>query len=377
MSIPSWKSVGRWLVAAVGCLAVAGGLGFFKWSEMQAGFAAFQARGEFAEVVELSQAKKSDFTQTIDAIGVAVAPQQVVLRNELPGQIVAVNFEAGSAVEKGDVILQLDVSEEEANLASQKARKNLAEAVFNRNVTLREKKIVSQEKIDRARSELGVVRGEIDATKSIIRRKIVTAPFAGIIGIHQFEAGQFLGANSVITTLVGDTDHTWVDFSLPQFYGDLPIGMEVNVRVVRAKQAGEAIKGTIVAGDSTISTGSRSRLYRARVDVKLLHNASVKVMIPIENHAALSEIAAVAVQNDSQGSYVWVLDPEETAGSYRARRVNVSIEGRRDSLVYVSGELADGQAIAAAGAFKVFEGLLVYARERHGDAAADNGSNGE
>ena len=365
MSVLNRKSLRRWLVTAIGYLLVAGGLGSYKWLEIQASVAAFQSQPEFAEVVEVSEAKRSMFTQSVEAIGVAVAPQQVVLRNELPGHIVAVSFESGAMVRKGDVILQIDVSEEQANLEAQKARAELAESVLERNVALRGSKVVSQEDLDRARAELAVVRADIEATTSVIRKKTVVAPFAGVIGIHQFEVGQFLGANSIITTLVGKSDHTWVDFSLPQFYGELPIGTEVRVRVVRTNKSGEVFHGTIVAGDSTISTSSRSRLYRARVEAQLLHNASVEVTIPVTNHKALSEVTGIAVQTDSQGSYVWALDPAETEGSYRARRVNVSIEGRRDSLVYVKGDLPDGQAVAADGAFKVFEGLLVHGRGRY------------
>ena len=53
MSEFSKKALGRWLVTVVGCLAVAGGLGFFKMSEIQAGIAASEAQPELAEVVEV------------------------------------------------------------------------------------------------------------------------------------------------------------------------------------------------------------------------------------------------------------------------------------------------------------------------------------
>lgn len=364
------KSILAWLITGTICLLTVGGLGSFKWSEIQAGIATFHAQPEFSETVEIATIERKEFTQFIKTIGVAVAPQQVVLRNELPGQIVEINFKSGSTVEKGDVILQIDISEERANLASQKARAKLAESVYNREADLRKSNAVSQEALDRARAELDIVRAEIDAITSVIRKKTVIAPFTGTIGIHQLEVGQFLDANYAITTLIGKSEHTWVDFNLPQFYGDVPIDTSVEIRVVRAHESGGTIPGAIIAGDTAISTGSRSRLYRARVEEVLRHNASVEVNIPVKRHDSLVKVVAEAIQRDSQSSFVWILDPEKNEGTYRAKRVNVSIEGQHGSQVFVSGELTDGQVVACNGAFKIFEGLLVHGLDRQTDTLA-------
>ena len=52
--------------------------------------------------------------------------------------------------------------------------------------------------------------------------------------------------------------------------------------------------------------------------------------------------------------------------------MTVSVEGQRDQNIYVSGELSEGQVVAASGSFKLFDGLLVHDRaQKSGDA--DNG----
>lgn len=367
------KSVLRWIVALVVVALIVGGLGSYKWREMQAGFAAFQSQPEYAEIVETSVVTRTDFAQTVKAAGVVVAPQSIVLRNEISGKILSINAEPGSAVQKGDVILQLDDSAEQARLASQRAREQLAESIFERNTTLSGSKIVSDAVLDSARAELDVIRAEIAETESALRMKQVVAPFDGILGIHQIEVGQLLEANSLIAPLVGKTGYVWVDFSLPQFYGELPVGSDVGVRVVRAEQPSDVIDGTIIAANSAVSSSSRSLLYRVQVDDELLHNTAVEVIIPVREFEALAEVPAIALQKSSMGSHVWALDLDEEAGGYRARRVNISVEGQRDQNIYVSGELPEGQVIAASGSFKLFDGLLVYDKAQQSSDAGNGG----
>jgi len=366
------KSVYRWFVAIVVVVLIVGGLGGYKWREVQAEMAAFQSQPEYAEIVETIAVTRTDFAQTVKAAGVVVAPQSIVLRNEISGKILSVNAEPGSVVQKGDIILQLENGAEQATLASQKAREKLAKSIFARNRRLNGSKIVSAAVLDRARAELDVIRAEITATGSALRKKQIVAPFDGVLGIHQIEVGQLLEANSLIAPLVGKTGYVWVDFSLPQFYGELPVGLDVGVRVIRAEQSADTMTGTIIAADSVVSASSRSLLYRVQVNDELLHNTAVEVIIPVREFEALAELPAIALQKSSTGSHVWALDPDEKAGGYRARRVTVSVEGQRDQNIYVSGELSEGQVVAASGSFKLFDGLLVHDRaQKSGDA--DNG----
>lgn len=359
----------RWLITIFICLAILGAFGSFKFFEIKGAIDAANARPEYFETVEVVAAQPVQYSPRIKALGTVVAPQQVTLSNELSGYITAVNFKSSASVKKGEVILQLDISEQEAKLASAKARRKLAQAVYNRDVDLRKSSAVSQEAVDRSLSELNVIKAEIEEIESTIRRKTIAAPFDGTIGIHQFEPGQFLNINTVITTLVGQSETMWINFNVPQFYEALSPGTEINIRVTQPNEntQNQVYTAKIIAADSSITSGSRSRLYRAEIaneSAALMHNESVEVDVPVGKAQELMAVPAQSIQSNVDGQYVFVLEPEEEEGSYRARSLPVSTKGMEGKQVFIESDMKKGAVVAAAGAFKLREGLLVRSNTR-------------
>lgn len=290
----------RWLITLTACVAAAAVLGLFKFNQIRQVLADVAARPEFSQTVEAVKPVPADFQPRVETIGVVAAPQQVTLRNELAGYITEVGAKSGAKVSKGQVILQLDISEQRANLAAAKAKLALAKSVLQRDLNLQKTSFVSDDKVDHSRADVDVVAAEIEGIESIINRRTIRAPFTGVIGIHRFEPGQYLNSNTEITTLVGDSGEMWVDFSLPQFYGELAPGSKVDVRIVRTEAATAAapLQAQILTGDSTINASARSRRYRAVVregSRQLLDNMSVSVTVPIGMTAPLFEIGRAHV----------------------------------------------------------------------------------
>ncbi|MGO1117563.1 efflux RND transporter periplasmic adaptor subunit [Rhodovibrionaceae bacterium A322] len=355
----------RWFVVLLVAIGVFGGFGYYKYQEIMGAMQAAEDQPEYSETVMARQPEPATYTPTVSALGVALAPQKVTLRNELAGYITAVNFPSGARVKKGDVLIQLDISEQQANLTSAKARIKLAKSLYNRAVQLKKNNIVSEEKVDQVLSELTVQQANIKAIESIINRRTIRAPFDGVIGIHQFEEGQYLDANTVITTLIGESEAMWVDFSLPQFYGELALGTVLTGRMVRAGELGQppAFDATIIAGDSQISTAARSRLYRAVVQEpseNLRHNASLEIRVPVGQSQAVQSIPLDAIRSDLAGKYLFVLDQQPDGQSYRARRVPVVIKRESGGVAYFTSSVTEQDLVATVGSFKLSPGLLVY-----------------
>ena len=372
MRLPVLVLVSRWLATVVACLLVAALLGYLKFSEIQGVLAAVAAQPEYSETVETATPVPTDFQPRLEALGVVVAPLQVTLRSEMAGYITTVGAPAGARVSRGQVLLQLDLSEQAASLAAARARLALASAVLKRDLDLQKSSFVSEDKVDRSRAEVAVVEAEIAGIESVINRRTIRAPFDGVIGIHRFEVGQYLDNNSVITTLVGDRGEMWVDFAVPQFYGELAAGHRVSLRIVRsAGLDGEALLAAeVIAGDASIDAASRSRRYRAVVregSERLLDNMSVSVHIPLGLATPLLAVPSLALQSDIEGEFVWLLDRDSGGQGYRARRQAVTSFGQQGELTFVDSLRAD-QLIAAAGAFKLSPGLLVKTTAALGEA---------
>lgn len=361
-------NIRRWGITLVVCVLIFSALAIFKVLEIKAAIAFGESFPEQSETVEVFSAELIDYTENISAVGEVISPQQVDLRNEQAGRVVKVNFSSGADVEPGQLLLQLDVSEEQARLRAARARAELAKTVLQRAVNLRKSNAVSQEDLDRARADFTALEADIAALQSTIRKKTVRAPFAGRAGLHQFEVGQYLADNTLVTTLVGNTSAMWVDFQVPQFYGSLASGSSVQVRTINTLPSlPVSYSAKIIAASNVVNDISRSLHYRAAIEDSRglpAPNTMVNVQVPIASSKALVAVVAPAIQHDHLGKYVYVLLPDEQVGGYRASRREVSIVSQQGDRVLLNAGLKAGELVAGAGAFKLREGILVFTGER-------------
>ena len=359
----------HWTIAVCACLLLFAGLAAYKYSQIKAAIAFGESFGEPSETVETVAVEMRDVQEYVSTIGEIVAPQSVTLRNELPGRIVAVNFSSGSRVSEGDILVQLDIAEEQAQLTSAQARAELARLDLQRARALQGSKMVSEERIDQAVAQANVARADVLALQAMIDKKTLRAPFDAVAGLHQFEVGDVLQANTEITTLVGINPFIWVDFSVPDNQAGIAIGTEV---MVAHPTAPDKILGAeVVARDSVVSAKSRNLRLRARLEnsAGLAPNTAVNVAVPVGQSLSRAHVPATAVRLDGLGDYVFVLEPDPDSGessqpAYRARRQAVTVGPQSGQWVAIMEGLQGGELVAANGAFKLRPNILVMPGER-------------
>ncbi|MGB3620450.1 MAG: efflux RND transporter periplasmic adaptor subunit [Ketobacter sp.] len=357
----------KWGITLLSCIIVFAALAYFKVTEIRAAIAFGESFPEHSESVEEAVVQTVNFTPTIRVIGEMVAPQRLDLRNELAGEIAEVNFQSGATIAKGQVLLQLDTSVETANLEAAEARAELAQSVYKRSEDLFRSKAVSKDQLDRAKADLSTSVAEMEALKRTIEKKTLRSPFDGKAGLHDFEVGQFLMDNTFITTLISDKDFIWVDFKVPQFYRRLLPGTELEITTIG--HANSRIQGTatVVAENTIIESINRSRTYRAKVpnaDNQLTANTMVNVKVPVDDEEALLEIPSVSIQQDPLGQFVFLLVEDKENKGFRANRRQVKVKAIENEKAVIESGVKAGDLIAAAGAFKLHEGLLVFSRKR-------------
>jgi len=379
----------RWFITLGGCATVFIALATYKALEIKAAIAFGESFPEHSETVVSVYSSNVTYTPSVQVIGEVLAPQQVDIRSETQGRVVRVGFASGQKVEAGQLLLQQDIAQELAQLDSANARLKLAQSVFQRQQNLLKVRAVSQEQLDRAGADLATIKAEIAGLQVTIGKKTLRAPFAGNTGIHQFEVGQFLLDNVLVTELVGEQKTLWVDFQVPQFYPALTKGTQVQVQLLQhqeqqADKSGQ--QASIIARSSQVNRSNRSFLYRAEfsnTDLKTAANSGVSVEVPVAVTQTLVQVPTTAVQQDHLGQFVFVLRPDETTGSYRAERQSVAILSKQDGFAILKHGLDTQQLVASDGAFKLYPGLLVHSQSpqaadgspllsQQGNAGTDN-----
>ena len=352
----------RWIKSALllGVIIACGVmLAAWKHSAMQDSQAASANQPEPMEVVTASVAKLLDHRPTTTSIGTVLALRSITLRNELAGTVSQSRLTSGQIVEAGAVLVLLDVSVEEAELHAQEAQAALAKTVLTRRQHLSRDLATAEEEVDRARADLQVAMAQIARTKAVIARKTIRAPFRARVGLADVHPGQYLNEGTQLTTLQGVANAVRVDFSVSQ---QVAAGLRVgdDVEVLTATSA-VPIVARIVALDSRIDPTTRNAMVRARIEEAATApapGASVRVQVPVGLSRKAVAVPASAVKKGPGGDQVFVLMPGED-GKTRAYMRAVGIGAILGDEVVVLTGLSAGEQVAAAGAFKLRDAVLV------------------
>src|SRR5260221_12912114 len=137
-------------------------------------------------------AEKSQWQPTLETIGTVIAINGVTISTDLAGIVSKIAFDSGSQVKVGDLLVQLNTDQEQAQLAQAEAQRDWTQITLTRNHGLLEKRTVSQSDFDSATAQFHQAQATVDQYKAVIARKTLRAPFVGIVGIRQINLGQYL-----------------------------------------------------------------------------------------------------------------------------------------------------------------------------------------
>ena len=348
-----------WLVVIVFCVVLVLVLGFIKFTQISAAIAFGESFPEPSEVVQLQDVQHTPWQPNMTIVGDVRASQEVELRNELAGVIAEVGFRSGELVGIGQLLVQLDVSEQQAQLEAAKAEEALAAADYKRFSGFKNPDAVSRQQVDRAKAELAIATAQAKSIQSIIDRKTIRAPFKGFASIHQLEVGEYLAPNSIVAYIVGDSSDLWVDFSLPQQHASIKVGTPVQVQADNVSAIPFAAQ--VIAVEKSLSRESRTVRVRAAFtekDIPIKPGTIVNVLSPMGSAIQVVRLPSSAVRVDSFGAYVFVVSKAED-GKLRASRNPVEVVAKENEDSIVGSGLELGQRVATKGAFKLREGIWV------------------
>jgi len=294
--------------------------------------------------------KEEDWTPTLSAVGSISAVQGALLSTDLAGTVAKVNFQSGGEAKKGDVLVQLVQSQEEADLDL--ARNDLARA---RDLAAR--KVISKADLDAADSKFKQKEG-------IVAKKEVRAPFDGQLGIRQVNVGQMIKDGQQVVQLTA-LDPLYVDFALPQQeLAKISAGLEVRVRTDAVP--GREFKGKLTAINSMVDTVTRNVSLQGTLEnpdhtLRPGIFAKVDLLLPEKRKALV--VPGSAISYAPFGDSVFVIetkkDPKTGKETQSIRQQFVKIGEARGDLVAITDGLKANETIVGTGVFKLRNGTAV------------------
>jgi membrane fusion protein (multidrug efflux system) len=315
------------------------------------------------EAVTSAEAKEDTWQRTRPAIGTLVASRAVTVGAELPGTVRQIGFESGANVRRGDLLVRLDTSTEEAQLQAALADQALAHLGLTRARKLREGEANAQADLDAAEARSKAADAAVSQLRATIDKKTIRAPFDGRVAIRQVELGQVVSPGTPIASLQAVTP-IHVDFWLPQqALADLRSGEKVELRTDIFRDTRWSGEITPITPEVDVATRNvRVRATVANRDGRLRPGMFANVTVVSGDEDRVLAIPATAVLFAPYGDSVFALEQgKDPAGrpATVAKQRFVRLGERRGDLVAVTDGLKPGDRIVSSGAFKLRNGAAV------------------
>jgi membrane fusion protein, multidrug efflux system len=317
-------------------------------------------------------------------VGTVIAYNNVIVRSQITGQIVKIAFNQGQTVHQGDLLAEIDPRPYQAQLDQAIANRDRdqaqlvnAKANLDRYTSLQQKGYASTQLVETQNAQFAQLQAMVKSDEGVIEQARtnlsytnLTAPIDGVVGIRQIDIGNIIHP----TDPNGLVDLTQIQpislfFSLPQTdFVEIQQQMAHGPLTVLAYSQDDKTKldeGKLDLIDNQIvQTTGTIRLRASFPNAKRLlwPGELINARLLLEmRHDGLT-IPASAVQQGPNGSYVWVIGPDETV---QTRPVVVSQIGEGQALI--DSGLQANEKIVVEGQYRLVAGSHV--QELQGEEA--------
>lgn len=277
------------------------------------------------------------FADRMEAVGTAQAAEAATLTATASDTVTAINFEEGTAVTAGTVLIQLNDEEERAELED-------AEKTATRYTELAKTNATSIAQRDSSAAALKVAQARVND------RQII-APFDGLTGFRNVSLGDLVTPGMIVTS-VYDIDPIKLEFTLPEAYlSVLKPGLEIQARTEAWPD--KVFTGKISTIDPGINPATRAISLKAEIDNtdgSLKPGLLMTVSVVKNERAALSIPESAIIQQGNEHK-VYVIGADKKATPQPVR-----IGTREAGYVEVLEGLKEGDTIVAEGLMKVRPG---------------------
>ena len=365
-----------WLIAFV-VLAVAGYWLLTKWQAQSAAAKPQRDAASASVPVAVAQAQKGEIPVYLNGLGTVTPFNTVTVRSRIDGQLLRVSFQEGQFVRQGDMLAEIDpkpfqvqLDQAEGQLARDQAQLNNARLDLQRYTALAEQGVITRQQFDTQTATVrqfdGVIRADqaaIDNAKLNISYCRITAPLAGRVGLRLADVGNLIHATDpnglVVITQVQPIAvlFTIPEDSLGQVLKRIRSNERLSVEASDRSGQNKIADGRVASIDNQIDQTTGTSRLKAVFDNKdntMFPNQFVNVRLLVEMKKDRILIPAVAIQRGPQGTFVYVVKPDQTVD---VRQVTVGIiEGTQAS---IDQGLSDGEQVVVDGVDKLRAGSKV------------------
>ena len=321
-------------------------------------------------------------------VGTVIAYNTDVVRAQIQGQIISINFTEGQKVHAGDLLAQIDarpyqamVDQYTGQLQRDQAQLMNAQANFTRYSSLGDKGWATPQLIETQKAQVGELQGAIktdqaliDASKVQLSYTRLTAPIDGVVGIRQIDVGNIISPSTASgLCVVTQLDPISLIFTLPE---------TVLPQIQRQQEKTKTPLKVIAYGqDNTMKLDEgelglvNNEILQTTGSIQLKANFSnagnrlwpgelVNARLLLDTRHNGLTVPAAVVQQGPKGPYTWVIKPDGTVAIRQIKVAQIT-----DGQALIDSGLEANEQVVVDGQYKLQPGVQVTIL--HGKAAEE------
>jgi membrane fusion protein, multidrug efflux system len=325
--------------------------------------------------VAASLVRKGNLDVYLNQIGTVTPFATVTLKSRIAGQITKIDFREGQLVKAGDLLVNIDPSPYEAQLAQYEGQLARDQATLaNAKVTLDRYRylyktgiIASQDSDNQEalyRQALGTVQndqGMIAGVRVNLGYCRITSPIQGRVGLRQVDVGNYVVStqNLVVVTQLQPISVVFSipEDDIPEVVSDMRDGHQVPVVAWNRDFSKKIGTGSLLTFDNEVDENTGTVKLRAQFpnpDYALFPDAFVNATMPVKTIENALLVPTAAIQSGAQQSFVYIVQPNNTVAQRQ-----VTVGPAQGDLTAITKGVSVGEKVVTDGLDKLQPGTKV------------------
>src|SRR6266567_2733550 len=313
----------------------------------------------------------------LTGVGTVVAYNTDVVRSQIQGRIVSINFTEGQAVHAGDLLAQIDprpyqaqVDQYTANRDRDQAQLTNAKANLNRYTPLAQKGWATPQLLDTQKAQVAQLEAAVKSDEALIESANVqlsytrlTSPIDGVTGIRQIDVGNIISpANTNGVVIVTQLEPISLIFTLPETV--LPLIQQ------QQQKTQEPLAVLAYSQDNTMRLAQgtlglvNNEILQTTGSIQLKANFPINARLLLDTRHDGLTVPASVVQQGPKGAYAYVVNPDSSVAIRPIKVAQVS-----DGQALIDSGLTANEQVVVDGQYKLQPGTHVTIL--HGQAAEE------